>query len=167
MKKLLVVLLAFAVFGTILYAEKGARENEPPTLFEFHSLSAVKAPFTGATNPVRGVPGAGADWKIASGKAELNAAGELEASVTGLVLVRTGTNPIASFQAVLNCQTVDNVGAATTVNVTLPPAPATAAGDWSSEGHISLPSPCNGAIVFVVIPATPTAAARWLAVSGF
>src|SRR5947209_8168731 len=149
MKKLLVMLLSLLLLGTAV-AKHG--ETEVPNLFEFNRLSAVAAPFTGPANPVRGMPGAGADWKITSGKAELNAAGNLEVSTTGLVLVRTGTNPIASFQAVLNCQTKDAVsGAATTVNVSLAPQPATATGDWSSEGHVDLPSPCNGAIVFVVI----------------
>jgi hypothetical protein len=167
MKKLLIAAVAILFLLSTASAKKGD-DNERLNLLEFHRMSAVAPPFTGPANPVRGVPGAGAPWKIASAHVELDETGKLEVSVRGLVLVATGANPIANFQAVLNCQSKDPVsGAATTVNVSLPAVPATTTGDADTEGHVDLPSPCNGAIVFVVIPATPTAAARWLAVSGF
>jgi hypothetical protein len=168
MKKLLIVLTATLILLSTGNARGKDDDNERLNLFTFHQLSPVTPPFTGPANPIRGVPGAGAPWKITAAKAELDQTGKLEVSVRGLVLVATGANPIANFQAVLNCQTKDPVsGAATTVNVALAAVPATTTGDADMEGHVDLPSPCNGAIVFVVIPATPTAAARWLAVSGF
>ncbi|HEX7285496.1 MAG TPA: hypothetical protein VF532_04905, partial [Candidatus Angelobacter sp.] len=105
--------------------------------------------------------------KIASGNAELKTTGKLEVSVRGLVLVSNGTNPIANFSAILSCQSIDAAGAPTVVNLVAGTSPATAAGDAEIEGTVSLPSPCIAPIVFVAIPATATAPARWLAVSGF
>jgi hypothetical protein len=164
MKKFHVLLACFLLVG-LASAKKGA--NEVPGIFEFNRLTAVVPPFTGAANPIRGIGGGGAPWKITSGKAELNAAGELEVSVTGLVLVNTGANPIANFAIILSCQSKDAAGAPTVVNLVAGTTPATTTGNASFEGTVTPPSPCIAPIVFVAIPATATAPARWLAVSGF
>ena len=163
MKKTLAVLLT-VVFLSPAFASGGSDEGRG--LVEFRSLSAVVPPFTGPANAIRGIGGAGAPWKIASARAELNSAGELEVRVRGLVLVNSGTNPIASFAAILSCQSFDAAKAPTIVNLVAGVAPATAAGDSDIEGTVILPSPCFAPIVFVAIPAAATPA-RWLAVSGF
>ena len=164
MKKL-IALVALVLLASSAFPKDGA-ENDG-NLFDFHSMTAVVPPFTGPANPIRGLGGGGAPWKITSGKAELNGSGKLEVRVRGLVLVGTGANPIANFSAILSCQSKDAAGAPTVVNLVAATAPATAAGDSDLEGRVTLPSPCIAPIVFVAIPATATAPARWLAVSGF
>lgn len=164
MKKIFALLLTLCLLSPV-FAKDG--DDDARNLFNFHRLSAVVPPFTGATNAIRGIGGAGAPWQIAKGHAELNASGKLEVHVRGLVLVRTGSNPIGTFAAILSCQSIDAAGAPTTVNLVAGTASATAAGDADIEGTVQLPSPCFAPIVFVAIPATATAPARWLAVSGF
>src|SRR5215467_10204246 len=131
MKKLMVLLLCILWIGAAS-AKDGA--NEVPSIFEFNRLTAVIPPFTGPANPIRGIPGAGAPWKIASGKAELNANGQLEVSVRGLVLVSNGTNPIGTFAVILSCQSKDAAGAPAVVNLVAGTTPATATGDANFEG---------------------------------
>jgi hypothetical protein len=164
MKKLSVLLACFLLVGAAS-AKKGA--DDVLNIFEFNRLAAVVPPFTGAANPIRGIGGAGAPWKITSGKAELNASGEIEVSTRGLVLVSNGTNPIANFAVILSCQSKDAAGAPTVVNLVAGTTPATTTGDANFEGTVTPPSPCIAPIVFVAIPATATAPARWLAISGF
>ena len=107
-------------------------------------------------------------WRITSGRAELDTNGKLEVHVTGLVLVGTGSNPIPNFAAILSCRSIDPVTKAPSiVNLVAATAPATTTGDAEIEGRVTLPSPCIAPIVFVAIPATATAPARWLAASGF
>ncbi|HZD94047.1 MAG TPA: hypothetical protein VE133_07315 [Candidatus Sulfotelmatobacter sp.] len=164
MKKLSVFLVCLLLISAA-FARKGADDER--NLFEFNRLTAVVPPFTGAANPIRGIGGGGAPWKITSGKAELNITGELEVSVRGLVLVSNGTNPIANFAVILSCQSKDAAGAPTVVNLVAGTTPATTTGDANFEGTVTPPSPCIAPIVFVAIPATAAAPARWLAASGF
>jgi len=159
------VLLACFLLVTAASAKKGA--DDALNLFEFNRLAAVVPPFTGAANPIRGIGGAGAPWKIAAGNAEMKTTGKIEVSVSGLVLVSNGTNPIANFAIILSCQSKDAAGAPTVVNLVAGTTPATTTGDAVFEGTVTPPSPCIAPIVFVAIPATATAPARWLAVSGF
>jgi hypothetical protein len=164
MKKLSVLLVCLLLLG-VASAKKGA--DDALNLFEFDRLAAVVPPFTGAANPIRGIGGAGAPWKIAAGSAEMKTTGKIEVNVSGLVLVANGTNPIANFAVILSCQSKDAVGAPTVVNLVAGTTPATPTGDATFEGTVTPPSPCIAPIVFVAIPATATAPARWLAVSGF
>lgn len=164
MKKTFALLLA-VTFLSPVFARGG--DDNARNLFNFHRMAAVVPPFTGPANPIRGLGGGGAPWQIAMGHAELNASGKLEVHVRGLVLVNTGANPIANFAAILSCQSFDAAKAPTVVNLVAGTAPATAAGDSDIEGTVQLPSPCIAPIVFVAIPATATAPARWLAASGF
>jgi len=164
MKKFGVLFICLFVVGMAAAAKKGA--DNVPGIFEFNRLTAVVPPFTGPANAIRGIGGAGAPWKIASGKAELNANGELEVSVRGLVLVRNSTNPIGTFAIILSCQSKDAAGAPTIVNQVVGTTPATTTGDADFEGTVTPPSPCLAPIVFVAIPAGANPA-RWLAISGF
>jgi hypothetical protein len=163
MKKLIALFVCMVFLG-VASASDG-RDNEG-SLFEFNRLTAVVPPFTGPTNAIRGIGGAGAPWKIESGRAELNANGEIEVRVRGLVLAGNGTNPIPNFAVILSCQSKDNAGAPTVVNLVAGTTPATTTGDAEFEGTVTPPSPCIAPIVFVAIPAAANPA-RWLAISGF
>jgi hypothetical protein len=164
MKKFYVLLACFLLV-TAASAKRGA--DDALNLFEFNRLTAVVPPFTGAANPIRGIGGGGAPWKITAGNAEMKSTGKIEVNVSGLVLVSNGTNPIANFAIILSCQSKDAAGAPSVVNLVAGTTPATTTGDAVFEGTVTPPSPCIAPIVFVAIPATATAPARWLAVSGF
>jgi hypothetical protein len=163
MKKLSVLLVLF-LLATAAFAKKGA--DDALNLFEFNRLTPVVPPFTGAANPIRGIGGGGAPWKITSGSTEMKTTGKIEVSVRGLVLAGTGTNPIATFAVILSCQSKDAAGAPTVVNLVAGTTPATTTGDADFEGTVTPPSPCIAPIVFVAIPAAANPA-RWLAASGF
>ncbi|HXA85661.1 MAG TPA: hypothetical protein VNZ47_11320 [Candidatus Dormibacteraeota bacterium] len=165
MKRVCALFVCLAFLGVASARDGG--EKEARNLFEFNRLTAVVPPFTGPANPIRGIGGAGAPWQIGSGNAEFKTSGELEVNVRGLVIVRTGANPVATFSFILSCQSKDAAGAPSVVNLVAGTAPATTAGDANFEGTVTPPSPCIAPIVFVAIPATATAPARWLAVSGF
>lgn len=164
MKKIAAVVVCLMFLAVASASDRNGGED----LFEFNRLTPVVPPFTGNTNPIRNLGGGGAPWQIMSGRAELDGSGRLEVRVRGLVLVATGSNPIANMAAILSCQSIDPVTKAPSiVNLVAATAPVTAAGDGEFEGHVTLPSPCIAPIVFVAIPATATAPARWLAASGF
>ena len=167
MKKLFAMFVCLVFLGAASATDNGNKNRpEVPSIFEFNRLTAVVPPFTGAANPIRGIGGGGAPWKITSGQAELNANGELEVSVRGLVLVGSGANPVANFAIILSCQSKDAAGAPTVVNLVAGTTPATTTGDANFEGTVTPPSPCIAPIVFVAIPAAANPA-RWLAISGF
>ena len=164
MKKLIALFVCTVFLGVASASDGGDKQER--NLFEFNRLAAVVPPFTGAANPIRGIGGGGAPWQIASGRAELNANGEIEVRVRGLVLVATGANPIPNFAVILSCQSKDSVGAPTVVNLVAGITPATTTGNADFEGTVTPPSPCFAPIVFVAIPAAANPA-RWLAISGF
>ncbi|HXO37317.1 MAG TPA: hypothetical protein VN872_01700 [Candidatus Acidoferrum sp.] len=168
MKRVCALFVCLAFLGVASASDGGDKDQrEARNLFEFNRLTAVVPPFTGPANPIRGIGGGGAQWQIASGTAEFKTNGELEVNVRGLVIVRTGANPVATFSFILSCQSRDAAGAPSVVNLVAGTAPATTTGDATFEGTVTPPSPCIAPIVFVAIPATATAPARWLAVSGF
>lgn len=165
MKKFASVLVCLMFLAVASASDRNDREFN---LFEVNRMTPVVPPFTGPANPIRNLGGGGAPWKITAGKAELDSTGKLEVHVTGLVLVGTGANPIANFAAILSCQSIDPVTKTPSViNLVAGTAPATTTGDSEIEGRVTPPSPCIAPIVFVAIPATATAPARWLAASGF
>jgi hypothetical protein len=131
-------------------------------------MVGVSGPFVGSANPIRGVNGGGLPWQIAAGRGELASDGRLEVEVRGLVLLNgppvplalRGTNPIASFRAIVSCLTIVN-GSPATTNVATDPFPATATGDSKIEATVGLPSPCFAPIIFV--GPSPT---TWFAVTG-
>jgi hypothetical protein len=141
-------------------------------------LTGAPRPYagSGAANAIRGVPAGGLPWVLGSGKAKLFAGGRLVVEVEGLVfdpadaavIARglAGQNTVASFKAIVSCQSVVD-GAAAVVNVESPLAPATVGpasaggGDASISATLALPSPCIAPIVFVT---SPTGA--WFAATG-
>ena len=143
-----------------------ASGNGTPKILEFDTMVGVPQAFTGATNPIRGINGAGIAWTVAEAKGELTTTGHLEVSVEGLVLAagaNAGNNPIASFRAIVSCLT----GAGGTENVMTDPFPATtgpaSAGGGNSkiEADVTLPQPCVAPIVFVA-----SATGSWFAATG-
>jgi hypothetical protein len=139
-----------------------------PDLLQFNAMQPVKGPYVGTLHPIRGIPGAGKIWKIGSAKAELNTAGKLQITVTGLVLDdpstggANGTNPLPTFRAALSCQSINTLGNPSTVTLRTGNFAATPTGNAVIEQTLSLRKPCFAPMVFVT---TPTGA--WLAVSGF
>jgi hypothetical protein len=134
-----------------------------PTVLEFETMAPVTGPYVGTDALKRGVVGGGLPWQIASAKGELKASGELEVSVTGLVLLAAapvpaslqGVNPIPTFRATVSCQSISATGQANVVNVTTDAFPATTGpaaeggGNAKIEATVTLPHPCIAPIVFV------------------
>ena len=164
-----IALLALTLLSVLLVATTtGYGSPDDRAVLEFDVMAPVSEPFTGGTNAIRGVPGGGLPWELDAAKGELRADGRLEVEVEGLVLARRapvpealrGTNPIASFKAIVSCLTVDG-GAPATVNVSTELAPASPSGDAKIEDSVELPSPCFAPIVFVTSPG-----GMWFAVTG-
>ena len=155
-----VLLVAFGLGGgSPVTATAGTGDN----VLEFDTMVGVSGPFLGPTNPINGVPGAGAAWSIERGRGELSSSGALEVEVEGLVLVSTGANPQTNFRAVVACRSIVN-GQAANAQVVTGPFPATPTGDSRIEAQVSLPSPCFNPAIFVTTGAGDPA--RWFAVTG-
>jgi hypothetical protein len=146
MKRIAVLAMSLLALGLLVQAS-GATSGDAKIL-EFETMIGVSGPYLGTANPINGVPGAGAAWRIDSGRGELRTNGALEIEVEGLVLVNTGANPSANFRAVVACHTTVN-GQATTARDVTGPFPATPQGDSKIEAQVNVPSPCFDPAVFV------------------
>jgi hypothetical protein len=153
--------MAAVVLAVGLIAQTSAASSSGETVLEFKTMVGVDGPFRGAANAIRGVPGAGAPWRIDDVNGELKTDGNLEIDVEGLVLVSTGLNPAAAFRAAVSCLTSTDTTVAT-VNLVTEQFPATPTGDSEIEANVSLPSPCVAPIVFVMNPGGTS----WFAVTG-
>lgn len=163
MKKLVMLMLG-ALLVVELVAQGSTAQGTEQKVLEFDTMRGVSAPFLNPNNPIRGVNGGGVPWAIQQGiRGELQADGDLEVTVRGLVVAATGVNPSATFRAVVSCQSIDGLGNATVVNVSTAPVPATTTGDADIEETLTLPSPCLAPIVFVGRGADPF---RWFAITG-
>jgi len=162
MKKWIVAFAIMLMLAVGLIAQATAGDENAKVL-EFKTMAGVVPPFTGPTNPIQGVAGAGAPWRIDEAKGRLRANGDLELEVEGLVLASNGTNPQAAFRAVVSCQSIAS-GTAVIVNRVTAPFPATPSGDAEFEGNVALPSPCFAPIVFVTTGAGDPP--RWFSVTG-
>jgi hypothetical protein len=166
MRRVAAIGLALAM-GLIAQAT-GASSAGPATVLKADTLAGVTGPYVGADNPIRGVSGGGLPWQIGDSKVVLNADGALIVKVEGLVLLDgapvpealRGINPVASFRAVVSCETIVEGDPATT-NLTTDPFAATPAGDSKIESAVDLPSPCFAPVVFVTSPG-----GAWFAVTG-
>lgn len=177
MKKVLSATALLAILG-FAFAGFAARRDDDgqrrdalrargETILEFDTMFPLSGAFKGATNAIRNIPGAGADWKIGRVDGELKADGKLEIDVFGLVLVGTGANPIPAFQGTVSCLSFDAAGTVITSNVQTGQFPANAMGDAHIEQRLQLPSPCVAPIVFVNIPVSATRPnGAWIAVTG-
>lgn len=168
MKRNIALLAASLLTVPLIAATVSSGSSDGRRVLEFDVMAPVSEPFTGATNAIRGIPGGGLPWEIDAAKGEVRSDGRLEVEVDGLVLARRapvpaalqGTNPIASFKAIVSCLTADG-GAPATLNVSTALAPATSGGDAKIEASVELPSPCFAPIVFVTSPG-----GAWFAVTG-
>jgi hypothetical protein len=169
--KRLLVVISGAVLSVALIAGAPMAQSKGHSVLEFQTMAPVTGPYVGAANPIRGVNGGGLPWQISSGSGELSSDGHLEVRVSGLVLLDgapvpdalQGTNPIATFRAIVSCQTITD-GLATVANVSTGPFPASMTGNSKIEAAVSLPTPCIAPIVFVG-PAT-SATLVWFAATG-
>jgi hypothetical protein len=167
MRKLLPVILSVMLFlGTFFAGSVSPVNAKEPKILEFDTMVGVPQAFTSAQNPIRGINGGGLPWTLTSAKGELKASGRLEVKVQGLVLAagaNTGSNPIASFRAIVSCLASDG----SVVNVTTDPFPATTGpassggGNAKIETTVTLPQPCIAPIVFVTSPG-----GAWFAATG-
>ena len=123
--------------------------NEGATLIEFDSMTPVTGAAVGMVTD-RGIVGGGLPWAITSGSGEVDRRGEVEVTVTGLVIPVApffGTNPVPFFKATVSCLTPHGV-----VNVSTANFPANRVGDSTINGMVRLPHPCKDPIVFVAAP---------------
>jgi hypothetical protein len=168
MKAALLAVVATAAAATLLVPSLGLGSGDGRKVLEARVLAPVTEPYTGAANPIRGVPGGGLPWQIAEGRVDLRSDGRLDVEVEGLVLAERapvppalqGTNPIPQFKAIVSCQTTVN-GLAAVSNVSTAPFDASSAGDAETETSVDLPTPCFAPIVFVA-----SAGGAWFAVTG-
>jgi hypothetical protein len=165
MKRLPLLLLMSGILalGLVGQAFAGSDDSHDSQVLEFKTMAPVVSPFTGSTNPVRGINGGGVPWQVASAKGELRSDGRLEIKVKGLVIVATGVNPVAAFRGVVNCLTP--ASPTTGVNLVTDPVPANTAGDAKIEAKLALPTPCIAPIVFVTNGTGPAPGA-WFATTG-
>jgi hypothetical protein len=147
----------------------GAAANPSEKILDFDTMAGVSRPFTGPTNPIRGVGGGGLPWVLERAQGVLRADGRLDIQVRGLVLAddeavppdRRLTNPVPNFRAIVSCLSVDQVGTPTMVNASTEEFPASTTGDARIVATVVLPTPCLAPVVFVTNPG-----GAWFAVTG-
>lgn len=179
MKKLTTLVLAAAIVlaGVFFSLQAGDARAKGVSIMEFDTMVGVPKAYTGVSNPIRGINGGGLPWVIGAAEGELKQSGNLEVSVTGLVLNPNdpdviarglaGQNPIPNFRAIVSCQSLDASGNANVVNLSTGLFPATTGpassggGNAKIEAHVDLPKPCIAPIIFVASPAN-----AWFAVTG-
>jgi hypothetical protein len=153
-----------AILGFAFAGAAGAKSNR---VLAFDVMTPVVVPYTGSTNPIRGINGGGVAWELSSGRGWLTTGGSLKVEVEGLVLAATHSNPIGSFKAVVSCQTIAD-GTAQVVNVATGTFPASTGlasaggGNADIEAQVTLPQPCIAPIIFVTSPG-----GSWFAATGF
>lgn len=173
MKKLVYLVLTAAIVLTGAFY--GLRASDAyakvPKIIEFDTMVGVPKAYTATRSPIRGINGGGLPWVIRAAEGELKQSGDLEVSVTGLVLDPhdpavpanlAGTNPIPNFKAIVSCQSVDASGNANVTNVSTGLFPATGSGNAKIEAHLDLPKPCIAPIIFVTSPGD-----AWFAATGY
>jgi hypothetical protein len=159
MKKLFAVFVA-AVAAVAIGVTAALSSGDGRTVLKFDTMAPVVAPYTGMTNPIRGVSGGGVPWQLESASGRLRADGRLQIEVEGLVIVASGVNPVGTFKGIVSCQS-STAGVPTTVNVSTHPVPATMTGNAEIDAKVALPSPCFAPIVFVT-----SGGGSWFAVTG-
>jgi hypothetical protein len=155
--KWLLAALGVAVIGLVpVLAANTSANADPGTILKFSVMTPVTGPYTGASNPIRMVPGGGLPWIITAGTGLLKRDGHVLIHVRGLVLADQapvppklqGVNPVPEFKAIVSCQTITG-GMATVTNVSTGNFPASTAGNADINARVQLPHPCIAPIVFV------------------
>jgi hypothetical protein len=145
-----------------IHFRQAAGSNEQKKILDFDVMVGVSAPYTGSTNPIRGIDGAGAPWVLDQGMGKLTADGDIQVVVKGLIVEPLGTNPVPAFKAIVSCLSKDSSGNPITVNISTATAPAESSGDAVIRDKITLPDPCIAPIVFVT-----SSGGSWFAATGF
>jgi hypothetical protein len=138
-------------------------------LQDFSTAFANVSPFIGAAGTISGETAAPLPWAVRHIRGDLDADGQLNISVRGLVLANDpavpanlrGTNPVPSFAGVVTCR-VPSGNTFTTTKVISNNFTATASGDAEIHQRLTLPQPCVGPYVFVTSPNGGV----WFAVTG-
>ena len=162
MKRLVLLLSLVGIVGLGVVFAAVAGGNSAKVL-KFERMAPVVAPFTGATNPIRGINGGGVPWSIESGTGFLRADGRLHIEVEGLIIPARGNNPISAFRGVVSCLTPDSP--VNGVNLVTDPFPATMTGDSTIDATVDLPETCVAPIVFVT-NGTGSPPGAWFATTG-
>jgi hypothetical protein len=173
MKKFSLVFLSAMLFISAFFAGSATSATAKELkILEFDTMVGVPRPYTGSTNPIRGLSGGGLPWVVGSAHGELTLSGKLEVTVQGLLIDpndpaaitagRAGTNPSPTFKAIVSCLSKDSNGNPTTVNVSTTTFPADAAGNSTIVAQVTLPQPCIAPIVFVT-----SAGNAWFAATGY
>jgi hypothetical protein len=147
------------VLGGLVVGGTSASGSAGSDVLKWKVMAGVDAPFTGPTNPIRGLGGGGLPWSVDRARGELRSDGRLKLKVKGLVLTSTGVNPSPTFVARVNCLTPAQPVNGETVSTA--PVATDSAGDAKFDAHVNLPDPCYAPIVFVT-----NEAGRWFAVTG-
>lgn len=130
-------------------------------------MVGVSPPYTGATNPIRGINGGGAPWVIGDAEFRVRTGGRVDVEFEGLVIgpggpaAIVGTNPALTQKVIVSCLSTDAAGAPTTVNSSSETFDVTAEGNADVRVHVDLPSPCIAPIIFVT-----SVGGSWFAASG-
>jgi hypothetical protein len=156
--------------GAMLAAIPAVAGGSGRTILRTQSMVGVPAALTGTQAPIRGINGGGLPWVVGFARAELAQGGWLEVKVKDLVIDPddptaiargvAGTNPSATFRAVVSCLTATGA----TMNVQSDPFPATtgpSGGDAEASLQLVLPDPCIAPILFVT-----SAGGAWFATTG-
>jgi hypothetical protein len=162
MKRLLLLLFLVGTIALGLVIQATAGPNGAKVL-TFDRMAPVVPPFTGTTNPIRGINGGGVPWVLTSAEGQLRADGRLRIDVVGLIIPARGMNPVSAFRGVVNCLTTESP--TNGVNLVTDPFPATPEGDATIEATVELPTPCIAPIVFVT-NGTGAPPGAWFATTG-
>jgi hypothetical protein len=162
MRRLALLLSLVGIVGLGVAFAAAAGGNSAKVL-KFERMAPVVAPFTGATNPIRGINGGGVPWSIESGTGFLRADGRLHIEVERLIIPARGDNPVGAFRGVVNCLTPDSPMSG--VNLVTDPFPATMTGDSTVDAAVDLPETCVAPIIFVT-NGTGSPPGAWFATTG-
>jgi hypothetical protein len=162
MKRLMLLLSLVGIVGLAVAFGAIAAGNSAKVL-KFERMAPVVPPWTGSTNPIRGINGGGVPWSIESGTGFLRADGRLHIEVEGLIIPARGDNPISAFRGVVNCLTPELP--TNGVNLVTDPFPATMTGDSTIDAMVDLPETCVAPIVFVT-NGTGSPPGAWFATTG-
>jgi hypothetical protein len=166
MKKLSLVCAAMLILSTIFFARSASvAKADDSKVLQFNTMVGVTRPYTGATNPIRNIPGGGVPWVIEFVNGKLSPNGDVDVLVKGLVIdpnepvPPAGTNPSPVFKVIVSC--LSTAVAGVPVNVSTRNFPADTAGNAHIKDTVSLPQPCIAPIIFVT-----SGGGSWFAATG-
>lgn len=143
-----ILMTAVGAVGLLAASAAPSLADEGGNLTDFSSMTPVTGSAVGVVND-RGIKGGGLPWVITSGSGTVSLQGEVDVTVTGLVIPVLGNrNPVALFKATVSCLGPEGV-----VNVSTGTFPASSTGDAHIQAVIDLPRPCKHPIIFVAAPA--------------